>query len=137
MYHCTLTRVPQTHTYPDSLTCYALSHTQHNPQWGTLERSPSKGRTAHQSLPALPHPPGVSVLPGLEGEYLQFLQEVRRPLEGSLKTKAQFTSCTSVTVTGRDGSRAEPSPLVTSKAGRGRLIPFMLLLSRVLKQSED
>ena len=77
------------------------------------------------------------MLPGLEGEYLQLLQEVRHPLEGSLKTKAQFASCTSVTVIGRDGSRAEPSPLVTSKAGRGRLIPFMLLLSRVLKQSED
>ena len=36
-----------THTHTPLVTCYALSHTHHNPQVGTLERSPSEGRTTH------------------------------------------------------------------------------------------
>ena len=46
-----------THTHTPLVTCYALLRIHHNPQVGTLERSPSEGRTTHWSLLALPLPP--------------------------------------------------------------------------------
>ena len=132
-YICTL----HAHTHPYSLTCCALSHTHHNPQLGTLERSPSEGRTTHRSLLALPRPPWASVLPGRDGGAPPTPPGSEVSSRGESEEEGSVgglwgchSNCSS------NGSRAEPSPLVTSQAGPGCLIPFMLLLSHVLKWSD-